>query len=165
MAIFSFSSLPWICQKRFAEICDTQTMLKFKQLSPQIQELSKSRSIIKRLRIGYIKHPECDRDLCKCLPGQCFRNIKISDIKNVEIIEELKIDLPRATITKEFIQSFSFIAPELHVTSFDIEFEALKLLLERKLVSFVFLGTIYFNNFDQEFEYLINQMANIKSVV
>uniref|UniRef100_A0A914XWS8 Uncharacterized protein n=1 Tax=Panagrolaimus superbus TaxID=310955 RepID=A0A914XWS8_9BILA len=163
---FSFPALPWIFQKRFTEICDTPTMLKFKELSPQTRELSKNRKICKKLRIGDIEHgEECNRDICKCLPGQVLQNVPFADIQNVEIIEEMKIDLARRKTTAEFIQSFSFIASELSLTSFNIEFDALKILLERNLKRFVFLGTIVFNNFDQDFAYLINRLIDINEVV
>uniref|UniRef100_A0AC35FG56 Uncharacterized protein n=1 Tax=Panagrolaimus sp. PS1159 TaxID=55785 RepID=A0AC35FG56_9BILA len=157
MAAISFSSLPWIFQKRFTEICDTETMKKFQQLSHGIQKLSNNRKICNSIQIGYEKP--------KFLPGIIYQNIKLSSIKNIEILDEMIIDLVQTKITKEFIQSFSFIASQLKIVCFQIEFNALKELLERNLKSFAFSGRIEFKNIHENLEYLIHRMSEIDEVV
>uniref|UniRef100_A0A914QZX7 Uncharacterized protein n=1 Tax=Panagrolaimus davidi TaxID=227884 RepID=A0A914QZX7_9BILA len=158
MASISFSSLPWIFQKRFTEICDTETMKKFQQLSHGIQKVSNNRKICKWIQIGYKKPREC-------LPGIIYQNVNLSSIKNIEILDEMIIDLVQTKITKEFIQSFSFIASKLKIVCFQIEFNALKELLGKNLQSFAFSGRIEFKNIHENLEYLIYRMSEINEVV
>lgn len=153
--IFSFASLPYVCQRRFAEICDGRTLRTFASLNDSTRNLSKRCHWIKEVMIGipngsieyYIK--------CLCSPTEHCRGIDISQFNGkLDVLDVVKLQYPRdqnesdASADDHFFERLPVSLSSLEnlfILADSIKFSVLKTLWNPILKVLEFQGDVIFD--------------------
>uniref|UniRef100_A0AC35GHW7 Uncharacterized protein n=1 Tax=Panagrolaimus sp. PS1159 TaxID=55785 RepID=A0AC35GHW7_9BILA len=113
---FNFPALPYLVQKRFAELVDTKIAEKFFQTSQSNAALAKQRIIIKDLEIFFFTSPSYTP--------------RIKDCKEVEVTEKLTLKSISSFSPEELLPLLPLYFGGLYIFEETIIFQTLKALIE-----------------------------------
>ena len=149
---FDFASLPYVCQRRFAEICDGKTLRTFASINASTRQFSKRCHWIKKVIID--QEPSIyARVQCYCTLGEFCKGLKDSELfenGTLEVLEEIEIQYSseKSAIDASFFQQFpiTFKSNEhLRIVVNSIKFSLLRSLINPNLKTMYFEGEISFD--------------------
>ena len=166
---FNFASLPWVCQKRFAEVCDPGTLKTFASLN------SFTRSLAKRCHFVNYAAIEDDRPAyyrisCFCHPREHCDACDLGHLKLVksklEVMNTVDIWVSNENISVDdrFFHGLPISLSSnqcLRLKVRHIEFTILRSLLTPNLRRFQFYGCICFGHFAREAVTFIEQLSKL----
>ena len=183
---FDFSSLPWICQKRFAEICDPKTLKTFASIAASTRRLAKRRHVIDNVSVDYYYDSDNDDDfnfdsdddvykyepvlrskcqvLCYC-DGEKCHGIDISSVKTkFEVTGTIKIDCISKLIDVIECLPFTLNSNEvLELFAYPTDINVLKKLVTPNLKAFLYRGSIIPPCSMTEFAAFLRSLSKLES--
>ena len=147
---FDFPSLPWVCQKRFAEICDARTLKTFASINAATRSLSKGCHSIENVFIedgipsSYILS-------CYCKSSRCCKIIDATSLpqnQKFDVLGVVRIHEKSKESGAEYFQKLPINLKsneKMCLNIYQIKFSVLKSLITPNLKSFEFSGRIQFD--------------------
>lgn len=140
--IFDFALLPFVCQRRFAEICDGKTLRTFASINSSTRDISKRCHFIEHLEIK-VDASTCQHDPdCSCNEnGFCNGDTDLS-LYNCEWVQHYNIKKPEGQLEARHLQNLPISIRSTDKLSFFVETIDLKDLQKLTTMEFKFLNFI-----------------------
>ena len=155
---FPFNHLPYVCKRRFFEICDAETFLNFKKLDFEAKQLPLRRQVCEQLIIVNWKSIPKSKNPC----------IMVAEIdenhgNKIEVIKCLRIDLPKMEVVMTtLLENVVPLYSHLHIKAESVEFAVLKHLLRPNL-QFLNLSSkiVFTENWKPELKHVLDTIFNV----
>ena len=170
---FDFASLPYVCQRRFAEICDGRTLRTFASINDSTRNLSKRCHWIKNFIVDYFDpnysslyaHVQCyctDKEYCK-LDYEGFDFCGKGKFEALNDIEIIQFEV-HTTLDASFFQQLPIrftSNKSLRISVESIKFSVLKDLINQNLKKLYTSGEIIMDNSFYEFIEFFKSLSNL----